>query len=58
MAKLCEHVDESTNQCTEWVDHSYLPELSTADMDAMLYFFLSIMVVVFVVNRIRSMLGS
>ena len=58
MAMLCEKVDSTTNQCMTWVEHSHsiVPDLSTADRDAMLLWMIGIFAVVFVVKQIQRLL--
>lgn len=58
MAKLCELVDEATNQCVTWVDYSILPELTATDRDALLLWMISIFAVVFAVKRLARLFGS
>lgn len=56
MAFVCEQV--VNNVCIAWVEHShtFLPNLSTADRDALLLFFVSVLSAVFVVKMIRRLL--
>lgn len=58
MAKLCELVDEATNQCLSWVDYSFLPELTATDRDIILIWTISIFAVVFAVKKIGRLFGS
>lgn len=49
--------------CNQWEvleqqQASLLPDLSAADRDAILFWFVSIFAVVYVVKRLRRMLGS
>lgn len=56
MAKLCELVDQNTNQCLQWVEHSYVPTLTNADRDAMIVWAVGIFAVVYVVRQLLRLL--
>ena len=56
MAFLCEEVNSATNECLKWVEHSFVPTLTTADRDTLILWAVSIFVVVFVVKQIQRLL--
>ena len=54
MAKLCEQVDQVTNQCLNWVEHTtLLPELTYTQAFAIGGAFIFVMATVWAINMIK-----
>ena len=56
MAFLCEEVNSVTNECLKWVEHSFVPTLTTADRDHLILWAIGIFAVVFVVKQLQRLL--
>jgi len=56
MAFLCEEINTQTKECLKWVEHSFVPTLTTADRDTLILWAVGIFVVVFVVKQIQRLL--
>ncbi|WP_455803222.1 hypothetical protein, partial [Acinetobacter guillouiae] len=56
MAFLCEEINTQTNECLRWVEHSFVPTLTTADRDTMILWAVGIFAIVFVAKQIQRLL--